>query len=114
MKRLDLAAVLRDERDMQLRGLFVRLKQAQRRIGSQDEFDAVAWRAFGTGHHAERCQRGEIEGFARFVVANAEFDVVEHARSPIDVAWPPLLAGGMNYDAPTVTSGASTCSVQLC
>src|SRR5436190_22794376 len=72
IERVDLLPILRDERDMQRRGVLVRLVQAQRNLAPA-ELDAIRRRSLGDDHDAERLQRREEERSACRVVGDAEF-----------------------------------------
>ena len=78
IKRVDLLAILSDEGDVKMGWLFDGLKQTQRSRSLGVQFDTVRRRPFRTRSQAKRFERFQKKRFARCVVADTEFDVIEH------------------------------------
>src|SRR6185312_15398707 len=79
MEGVDLLAVLGHERQVEMRRLLRGLEQAQRNLAVRAELDAE--RPLRNHGHADRCQCLEEKRLARGVVADAEYDMVEHEGS---------------------------------
>ncbi len=82
VERVDLLAALGHESHVKVRRFLLGLEQAQRRLAlGLAQLDAVGRRPFGDDRHPERRECLEEERLAPGVVADAEFDVVEHGVS---------------------------------
>src|SRR6185437_11246417 len=106
MECLDLATVFGPERQVQVRGLLVSRKETQRSLAIRAELDSE--RSFRYHLHADRFERLQEECFARGVVADSEYNVVEHGFSggvwSCEVAQPSskrTLPVASSYSAPT-------------
>jgi hypothetical protein len=75
-----LLAILGRERQMKMRRLLLGLEQAQRSLALRGtKLDTE--RPLQDNSYAERFERIEEERFARCIIADADYDVVEHELS---------------------------------
>src|SRR5215470_13383147 len=77
IESFDLQAILGHERQVKMRRLLIALVQAQGSLALCAEFDTVG-RPLRDNNYAERFECLEKERSARWIVADSEFDVVEH------------------------------------
>jgi hypothetical protein len=78
MERVDLLAIVGGERQVKVRRLLLGSVQTQGSRGLRAELDTVRGLPLPGDRYAERFERFEEERLARFIVADAEFDVIEH------------------------------------
>src|SRR5206468_232828 len=81
IESFDLLAILGRERQMKMRRLLLAFVQAQRSLALWAELDTVRWLPLRDYSDAERFECLEEERLARCIVADSEFDVVEHEFS---------------------------------
>ena len=80
MESFDLLAILGRERQMKMRRLLLGLEHAQRCLALRGtKLDTE--RPLQDNDYAERFERAEEERFARCIIADADYDVVEHELS---------------------------------
>src|SRR5882672_2134358 len=78
---VDLPATLGRERQVKMRRLLLGLVEAQRSYTLSAKLGTVCRRPLRDNSYAERLERLEEECFARRIVTDSEFDVVEHSFS---------------------------------
>src|SRR6185437_5614262 len=106
MESVDLLAIPGHERQVKMRRLLRGLEEAQRGLSVRAELDSE--RSFRYHLHADRFERLQEERLARCIVADSEYNVVEHGFSrgvsSCEVAQPSskrTLPVASSYSAPT-------------
>jgi hypothetical protein len=94
MERVDLLAIPGHERQVEMGRLLIGLEDAQGSLAVRAQLDTG--RSLRKHRHPDRFECLEEEGFARCIVADSEYNVVEHGFSSnvLDDAAPDALTTG--------------------